>query len=696
MNLPPTGPAPASGADRDGLALPDGLDPEAYAELLARLVDDEEPVEHAESMAILADEVIGPRGTPDPGLDPASAAVATMSRAEARVVTKAAKRTPGELAAYRARMERVREGKDSFRIRRRDFALVLAIGFAEVAALIGFLYLVHDIITRITPTTVGAAAGAEWRQLWIDLGLLTGVVLVHSWLRAVEFSVTEKIGYRIVQQLRMDMHWHLQGMTQRQFQFRARGGLLLRFTGDLSMLRTWISRGLLGGLVSLVVLVGVIGVLSWLNPWIGLTCLVVILAGSALSLAQGAAMRSATRVMRRRRSLLTSNVDEQLGALNVVQAFGRSGGERNRLRRQNNSLNRSLFRIAELRGRLRGLSTGTALLMVVAVLAIGAVEVRRGAADLAMVIAVLTVVRQLTPHVRTIGLAHDYWHRAVVSRQKLRDFFLSSSRALPTDPTEPLRARRGAVTLESVTVLGSLDEVSLSVAAGERVLLRGPVGAGKSTLLGVVSRQVDPTAGTVRIDDQDLARCSSASVARAVGIVSPQLGLVRGTIRRNLTYSCPDATDEEIQRVAFATGLDDMLSQVPQGLTTWITEGGTNLSIGQRQWIMLARGLMGNPPILLLDEPTAHLGTAAVDALIDFLRRYDGTVLFTTQDPRLAAVADRVVTLVAGRVVPDGSPEGSPGDNADDDTPVTADHTTGGVGAGSAGAIAGAGWKRSR
>ena len=125
-------------------------------------------------------------------------------------------------------------------------------------------------------------------------------------------------------------------------------------------------------------------------------------------------MRAATRVMRRRRSLLTSNVDEQLGALHVVQAFGRSGGERQRLRRQNNSLNRALFRIAELRGRLRGLATGTAMLMVVAVLAIGAVEVRRGVADLATVIAVLTVVRQMTPHVRTIGLAHDYWHLSLI------------------------------------------------------------------------------------------------------------------------------------------------------------------------------------------------------------------------------------------------------------------------------------------
>ena len=651
MSRAPIGPATSSGLDRLDAALPEGLDPQAYSELLARLIDDEEPVERSESLAILADEVAGPPAAADPLTAPDTLVSPHSTRDDAPVG-----RTPGELAAYRLRMERVRAGKDSFRIRRRDLALVLGIGLAEVAALVGFLFLVHSIVLRMTPTMVGAAAGDEWRRLWVDLGLLAGVVLVHAWLRAVEFSLTEKIGYRVVQQLRMDMHWHLQGMTQRQFQFRARGGLLLRFTGDLSMLRTWLSRGLLGGLVSLVVLVGVLGVLSWINPWIGLTCLVVVLAGSAVSLAQGRSMRAATRVMRRRRSLLTSNVDEQLGALHVVQAFGRSGGERQRLRRQNNSLNRALFRIAELRGRLRGLATGTAMLMVVAVLAIGAVEVRRGVADLATVIAVLTVVRQMTPHVRTIGLAHDYWHRAVVSRGKIRDFLLSSSRQVPTEPTVPLRARRGTVTLESVSVLGSLDDVTLHVSARERVLIAGPVGSGKSTLLGVVSRQVDPTAGTVCIDDQDLAGCSPASVARAVGLVHPDLGLVRGTIRRNLVYALPDATDEEIQRVAYATHLDDVLRQLPQGLATWVTEGGTNLSAGQRQWIRLARGLMGNPPILLLDEPTAHLEPEVSAAFAEVLRRYDGTILFTTRDPLIAAVADRVVSLEAGRLVSDTGP----------------------------------------
>ena len=143
----------------------------------------------------------------------------------------------------------------------------------------------------LTPETVGAEATAAWHGALWNLGLLAVVVLVHAWLRAVEFSLSEKIGYEVVRRLRMQMYSHLQGMTPRQIQGRSRGGLLLRFIGDLSMLRTWISRGLLGGLVSLIVLLGTLVALLILNPWMGLVIITVLSAGAASSLSSGKAMR---------------------------------------------------------------------------------------------------------------------------------------------------------------------------------------------------------------------------------------------------------------------------------------------------------------------------------------------------------------------------------------------------------------------
>ena len=219
--------------------------------------------------------------------------------------------------------------------------------------------------------------------------------------------MAEKVGFDLVRRLRMQMYAHLQGMTPAQVQGRSRGGLLLRFIGDLSMLRTWVSRGLLAGLVALIVLVPTLAALTVLNHRIGLTLVAVLACGAAVSLLSGRPVRRATRSMRRRRSLLISNLDEQLHSLSVVQVFGRSSGEYTRLSRQNESMNRSLYRVAELRGRLRGITAAAALLSIVAVLFVGLVEVRNGTASVGLVVAALVMTRLLVTPVRTLGLAHD-------------------------------------------------------------------------------------------------------------------------------------------------------------------------------------------------------------------------------------------------------------------------------------------------
>jgi ABC-type multidrug transport system fused ATPase/permease subunit len=447
------------------------------------------------------------------------------------------------------------------------------------------------------------------------------------------------------------MYGHLQGMRPRQLQGRSRGGLLLRFVGDLSMLRTWVSRGLLGGLVALIVVCGATGVMAAFAPWIALGVLAVLAAGVAISLGSGESMRRATQSMRRRRSLLTSNIDEQINALPVVQVFGRSPGEFSRLARQNDSLNRTLFRLAELRGRLRGISSAVGLLAAVVALAVGLIEISKGRVTLGFVIASLTIARQLNGPTRTLGLAHDYWQRSRVSRQKVVDFLNSSSTNLDDPQLAKLRVRKGAVEFRAVTVPGALADVTLTASPGQLVAITGRAGAGKSTLLNLVARLVDPVTGEVLVDGQMLAQTTPRSVYRHLGMVGPDLPLMRGTVRRNLTYRDPDAPEDEMRRVILTTGLDEVLDELPSGLTTWVTEGGRNLSAGQRQRISLGRAILGNPSILLLDEPTANLDPVSSAAIREVLVRHHGTVLLVTHDPAEMSLADQVWVLDAGRVV---------------------------------------------
>jgi ATP-binding cassette, subfamily B, bacterial len=544
-----------------------------------------------------------------------------------------------------------RQPESPFILPRRQVALVVLLGLGQAGTLIAFVLLVWIVADAIGAQTLGAQAEAAWQVTLIQLGVLVGVVTAHGALRAWEFSVSEKIGYEVVRLLRMRMYAHLQGMAPRQVQSRSRGGLLLRFIGDLSMLRTWISRGLLGGVVALVVLVPCVLAMIVLNHRIGLVLVAVLATGAAISLASGRAMRRATRTVRRRRSLLTSNLDEQINALPVGQVFGRSRREFVRLSRQNDSLYRALVRTAQLRGRLRGIASMVAMLAVVAVLAVGLLEVRRGTATVGLVVAALTMSRLLDTPVRALGLAHDYWHRSQVSRQKVLEFLRSSSRELDPPGHEQLRVSGGGIEFRDVTVAGALEKVTLTAQPGQLVAVVGPSGAGKSTLLALIARQVNPTSGEVVIDGQPLAATTPKSTFRKIGVVSPDLPLMRGTVRRNLTYSRPDVDATEIRRVIYASGLDRLLADLPSGLTTWVVEGGRNLSVGQRHGIALGRALLGNPPILLLDEPTANLDPAVKEHFRRMIVRHQGTVLLATKDPAEIALADHVWVLDRGRVV---------------------------------------------
>jgi ABC-type multidrug transport system fused ATPase/permease subunit len=530
-------------------------------------------------------------------------------------------------------------------------ALVVLLGVGQAITLITFMLLLSSTADSIGAETLGLRAEAAWRTTLTQLGVLVGVAIAHGTLRAWEFSISEKIGYEIVWRLRMRMYCHLQGMAPRQVQYRSRGGLILRFVGDLSMLRTWISRGLLGGTVALIVLVPAVTALVVLNYRVGLLLVAVLAAGAAASLSNGHAMRRATRTMRRRRSLLISNLDEQINALPVVQVFGRSRAEYTRLSRQNESLNRALFRTAELRGRLRGISSTVALLAVVAVLFVGLLEVRRGTASVGLVVAALITSRLLISPVRTLGLAHDYWHRAQVSRQKVREFLLSSGRDLEPPGHEQLRVRDGGIEFCDVSVPGALRNVTVTAQPGQLVALTGPSGAGKSTVLALIARQVEPASGKIVVDGQLLAATTPKSTFRKIGVAGPDLPLMRGTVRRNLIYSRPDVDSAELSRVLYATGLDRLVAELPDGIATWVIEGGRNLSAGQRQGVALARALLGNPPILLLDEPTANLDPTAQDAFRRMIIRHQGTVLLVTNDPAEIELADQVWVFERGLVV---------------------------------------------
>ncbi|MCT2559349.1 ABC transporter ATP-binding protein/permease [Tsuneonella sp. YG55] len=533
----------------------------------------------------------------------------------------------------------------------RDLAWVIALGIAQALVLGGWIVCTWQAVDAIAGMQQDIAAVYPW------LAGLLAVSLCMGGLRALEFRVCERIGFDAVRRLRMQLYRHMVGMAPRQIQHRSRGSLLLRLTGDLTMYRTLLSRGIARGIASAIVLVIGLAVVAWISGPMAVAAILVFGLGAAASVSQGRLLRRATAVVRRRRSLLTGNIDEQVNTLAVVQTFGRVGGETSRLSHQNDSMTKALNREAAIRGRMRGISAATGWAAVMVALAAGAYEMSEGYLTLAGLAAAATCVRHLASPARNLALVHDYWRRADISRRKIRDFLNSRSRPLDELGHMPVRVRAGMIQFDRVSVKGALSGVSGTIPGRKRVAIVGPSGAGKSTLLGLVARLVEPDQGEVLVDGIVLSSATLHTSTRDIGIVSADLPLMRGTLRRNLTYRHRSASDEELASVLTACGLDGLVGSLPQGLDSWLTEGGRNLSAGERQRVALARAMLRFPRILLLDEPTTNLDRESAAIFHAAIDRYPGTVLIATHDPAEVALTDMTWELCDGRLVRVGPSE---------------------------------------
>ena len=529
--------------------------------------------------------------------------------------------------------------------RRRLLGRLLAIAFTQA----GLTALTAGLVRAVFDRLGGSDAG-----IFTAAALLVLIGLGGAWLRARERLEAERLGQDYTHQLRLQLYRHLERLSPRQLQQRGKGGLLLRFVGDLSALRLWLSLGVARLLVAGVVSGGTLAALAWLDPWLAAVCALILGGSAALAWRLGRQLEQASRQARRLRARLANNVHEKTSAMAVVKAFGQLRRERRRMERQSLALRQAMLARARAVGQLRAVSEGSGALAVAALLLVGAWEVGRQASSPGTVAAALAVIGLLTPYLRDLGRVHEYWLNANVAREKL-DQFLQLPVIAP-GPRQPLPPGPGTLVLEQVGVAGSLAPCSGRIEGGASVALVAPNGAGKSTLVSLIARLLPPDQGRIRLDGVDLNRIKTADLRRAVGIVSADLPLLRGSIRRNLCYRWPRAPEAEIARVKRLCRLDELLAELPQGEATRVREGGGNLSLGQRQRLMLARALLGSPRLLLLDEVDANLDPVAAALVDHLLRQYEGTIVLVTHRLQRLRQVDQIWYLEDGRLLETGPP----------------------------------------
>ena len=500
------------------------------------------------------------------------------------------------------------------------------------------------------------ATATKTPTLLIGCGLLATAIGL-AWLRVIERTDAEKMGQSYAYSVRMSLYQKLSVMSPRALQKRSQGGVALRFVGDLTALRQWISFGMARLVVAITNLLAAIVTLLWLSPKVALAVGTVFTTGIAIAFYRGQNLQVVTKEARRHLSRLAGDINEKVAAIAVVQVCGQTQREKKRLMKRSRRLESAVINRSFLAGQLRGISEATVAIASATVLLVGAREVANGSITPGTILAATSIIGFLLPPLRDLGRVQEYWHNSRVSRHKIQQFLDTPTLVKLVANAPDIEVNSGLLEFVEVSVSGSLDQLSAVAQPGQKIALVGSNGAGKSTLLSLAARLLDPDSGAIYLDGQNIADYSLISLRRSLGMASPDLPLLRGSIGRNLRYRCHDAPESEIRRIWQLCEIDALLAEFPQGEKTRIAEGGKGLSSGQRQKISLARAILGKPSLLLLDEIDANLDAQATAICDRVIAQHQGTVLVITHRYQRLLGMDCIWYLEKGKIVETGSPQ---------------------------------------
>lgn len=494
--------------------------------------------------------------------------------------------------------------------------------------------------------------------------LLVGVFAVQGVANFGQVYLLSSSTERIVATLREQTFAHLIRLSPGFFTERRTGELTSRLSSDLAVLQNLLSTWISEFSRQLLFLVGGVIMLFVTNARLTLTTLAIVPVVVGAALVFGKSLRRASTTVQDRIAEAMGMADEAFGAIRTVQSFTREAEETRRFSAQL----AELVRIAVQRARTRAL-----FFSVVGFVAFGAVAAvlwQGGAQVLAGKLTAGTLVAFLFYALFVAGavgsMATLFGNVQEAAGAATRVFELLDSEATVREPAQPRRLPspvRGAVAFEQVSFRYQADQtdvvraVTLDVAPGEVVALVGRSGAGKTTLASLLPRFWDVSAGRITLDGVDVRDLSFDSLRGAIGVVPQEPVLFSGTLRENIAYARPSASDAEVEAAARAAHAWEFIERLPDGLATRVGERGVKLSGGQRQRIALARVFLKNPAVVILDEATSSLDTESERFVEEALEELlDGrTTLIIAHRLSTVRRADRVIVMDQGQIAEEGT-----------------------------------------
>jgi subfamily B ATP-binding cassette protein MsbA len=541
--------------------------------------------------------------------------------------------------------------------RMRAYPGQLAIGgvtlVLSVAAGLGFPLLVKQLLDAPDSSQLGRFAL-----------LLVAIVLVQGLFNFIQVWKLTVVSERVIAQIRTDLFAHLVRLSPGFFAEKRSGELTSRLTSDIAQLQGVMNYQVTELVRQVLYLVGGIALLVYTNSKLTVTTLAVVPIVIAVALLFGRLLRHASTGVQDRIADAMGMADETFGHIRVVQSFSREPYEARRYTGLMSEVVTIALRRAWFRGIFFGMVTFVGFSGVVAVLWQSGRLVLAGEMTKGAMVQFIFLAFTVAAAVGALAQLFGQFQEAVGAA--VRVFELMRAEPAITDPPAPValpKPVRGGVRFDRVTfrygpeLPDVLHDVSFGILQGEVVALVGPSGAGKTTIASLVPRFWDPTRGTVTLDKIDIRRLSLDDLRGAIGVVPQEPALFSGTIRENIAFARPDASDADIERAARAAHAMEFIERYDEGMSTRVGERGVKLSGGQRQRIAIARVFLKDPAVVILDEATSSLDSESerlVEQAMGELLRGRSTLIIAH---RLSTVrrADRVVVIDGGRVVEEGS-----------------------------------------
>ncbi|MBN2984010.1 ABC transporter ATP-binding protein [Cohnella algarum] len=539
---------------------------------------------------------------------------------------------------------------------------------------VAFVMTVFGMLTRLAiPLVISFAIdkaldvtgnGGRIPLLYILVATMLVLYGLRWWAQQYTIRRTNEIGQNVIFDLRETLFKHIQNLSFRFFDKRPAGSVLVRVTNDVNSLQDLFSNGVVNSVIDIVQLCGITVILLVLEPKLGLAVMITVPLMFIVSSSLRKRMRFAWQTVRIKQSRINSHLNESIQGIRVTQAFAQAQENTEFFEGMNNSSIRSWNRASALNQLFGPIIEVTSAVGTLILLLYGTHLIRTDAITVGVLVAFFSYVSNFWEPITRLGQMYSQLLIAMSSAERIFEYLDEKPVVAERPDARELPAVTGHVRFDQVEFgyeadRPALRSIDLDIKPGMTVALVGHTGSGKSTIVNLLCRFYDTVKGRVLIDGIDVRDVKLDDLRSQIGIVMQDTFIFSGTIRDNIRYGRPDATDAEVEAAARSVRAHDFIANLPDGYDTEVQERGSALSMGQRQLLSFARALLADPRILILDEATASIDTETELRIQEALGTLlEGRTSFIVAH-RLSTIrhADLIVVLDHGVIVEQGNHE---------------------------------------